>query len=500
MSVALAAAARHIAAWRRDPVLFVRENFHAEPDRWQVKGLLAYVRGNARLVRLALQACAGPGKSTLLAWLGWWTLACMADKNKHPQGAALSCTEDNLKDGLWKELAKWRVVSPFLNKAFVQNDKRIYAKDHKETWFLSARSFAKTADAETQGRSLSGLHAPFMFYLIDESGDMAPAVGRAAEQGLSNCEWGRIATAFNPTSTQGLGHHAVSEQSHLWDVIVITGDPDHPDRSPRIDLGWAREQVKLYGRDNPWVMAFILGLFPPSAINALLGPDEVRISMHRNVPDHAYRNVQKRLGIDVARFGDDRTVIFPRQGLRAFLAAIMRNARTTAIAGRVAAAKAKWGSELELIDNSGGWGAGVIDQCLLGDLVLVPVNSSDAASDPRYFNKRSEMNFLAAEWVKNGGQLPDDPELVREACAATYTFQNGKLRVEEKEQIKKRLGYSPDKWDAFVYTFALPDMPAHVEDIVPRRGNRGKPPKGQVAFEYDPLVGPESYDREAVLA
>jgi hypothetical protein len=65
-----------------------------------------------------------------------------------------------------------------------------------------------------------------------------------------------------------------------------------------------------------------------------------------------------------------------------------------------------------------------------------------------------------AEWVKRGGALPNDPELAKELTTPTYTHQNGKLRLEEKEQIKKRLGFSPDKGDALALTFALPDMPA----------------------------------------
>src|SRR5690606_33976175 len=131
-------------------------------------------------------------------------------------------------------------------------------------------SFAKKADVEAQGRTLSGLHAKSIFYLLDESGDMPTALLRSAEQGLSNCEWGRIAQAGNPTSHDGVLYLAVSVQSHLWTVIRITGDPDDPKRSPRIDLEWAKEQIQLYGRDNPWVMAFILGQFPPGSLQSLL--------------------------------------------------------------------------------------------------------------------------------------------------------------------------------------------------------------------------------------
>jgi hypothetical protein len=84
---------------------------------------------------------------------------------------------------------------------------------------------------------------------------------------------------------------------------------------------------------------------------------------------------------------------------------------------------------------------------------------SGNAPDPRYFNMRSYLYFKAAEWVKSGGWLPNVPGIVREATAATYWFENGKFRVEEKKQIKSRIGVSPDYWDAFMETFALPEAP-----------------------------------------
>jgi len=116
----------------------------------------------------------------------------------------------------------------------------------------------------------------------------------------------------NPTSFDGVLYVASVTQSHLWDIIKITGDPDDPERSPRISIEWAREQIKEYGRDNPWVMATILGMFPPASINQLLGIEEVEAAMARGLRPDVYEWEKKRLGIDVARFGDDRTVLFPR--------------------------------------------------------------------------------------------------------------------------------------------------------------------------------------------
>ena len=165
-------ARERIRAWRRDPVQFARDCFGVEPDAWQVDAMRSLGGDPNPARRLVMKACTGPGKSATLAWMGWHRLACFAGKGEHPKGAALSITADNLKDNLWAELAKWQARSPFLTEAFQWTKERIYAKEHPETWFLSARSFAKDADSESIGRALSGLHSQYPFILLDETGDM----------------------------------------------------------------------------------------------------------------------------------------------------------------------------------------------------------------------------------------------------------------------------------------------------------------------------------------
>jgi len=450
-----------ILSWRKDANLFVRENFGIEPDRWQAEVLRECSKPGRK--RIAMKACAGPGKTALLAWEGLRRLSCYCAPGEHPKGAAVSITNDNLRDNLWAELAKWQARSPYLQSVLTWQKKQIYANDHPETWFLSARGYSKTADMDAIGRTLSGLHSRFPFYLIDESGDIPPNMLRSAEQGLTECEDGVILTAGNTTSHEGLLYFACTQLRDQWYVVGITADPNDPMRTPRVDIEWARQQIELYGRDNPWVQAFILGEFPAASINAILSLEEVEAAMKRQVEPDSYAWAQKRLGIDVARFGDDRSVIFPRQGLRAFKPVIMRHQRTTDIAARVAQAKAKWGSELELIDDTGHWGHGVVDNLVAAGFSPIALQYHGPAIDQRYRNKRTEMWMELAEWVKGGGRLPYIPELVGELTTVTYTFINGKFALEDKDQIKARLGRSPDLGDALANTFALPDQPADLQ-------------------------------------
>ena len=468
-----------IREWRSDPVKFARDVFQFEPDAWQEDTLRKC--GDPGRKRIAMKACAGPGKTALLSIIGWHRLACYAGKGEHPKGAAVSVTKDNLESNLWPEMAKWRARSPFLQAAFTWTKTRIFANDHPETWFLDARGYPKTANPDEVGRTLSGLHSEFPFYLIDESGDIPPNMLRSAEQGLTSCKDGLIATAGNTTSHEGMLYYATTMNRDQWYVVTITADPDDPKRTPRVDIKWARQQIAQYGRDNPWVMAYILGQFPPGSLNSLMSLEDVEAAMGRHLRVDAYDWAQKRLGVDVARFGDDRTVIFPRQGLAAFNPVILRHQRTTDIAARVAQAKVKWGSEMEFVDDTGHWGHGVLDGLMASGYSPIGIMFHGKAINPRYANKRAEMWFELAEWIKRGGAIPNIPELVPELTAPTYTLNQGKIQLEDKDLVKKRIGRSPDLADALALTFAYPDAPASMALLHPsfaRKANVG---------EYDPF-------------
>lgn len=484
-------AAERLKSWREKPAKMVWEEFKVQPDKWQEKALDAFASNDPAKRRISMQACAGPGKSAVEAWIGLNFLGCYGRPGQHPKGAAVSITSDNLKDNLWVEFKKWQERSNYFKTAFTWTHERIFANDHKDTWFLSARSWSKTADAEEQGRTLSGLHSEFVLILMDESGEIPMAVGKTGEQALGNCEFGKIVQAGNPTSKEGMLFFA-HQNPQLWYVICITGDPEDPDRSPRVDINWAREQIATYGRDNPWVMSLILGQFPPTSINTLLSIEEVQAAMARILQPADFDWAQKRLGIDVARGGIDATSIVPRQGLMSAMPVRMHTNRGNDVAARAVLAKSRWDWEMSFVDDTGGYGGSVIDSMIQYGLSPVPVNFAGKADDPRYFNKRSEMWFRMADWVKRGGMLPNYQSYVRQLSTPTYTFQLGKFRLEEKDQIKKRLGFSPDDADALALTFAIAEMPG------------AQSPEGQAAArassmksDYDPIA---AYKKEIGIA
>lgn len=472
---------RKIKAWRKDPNLFVKENFGCTPDKWQAEDLAKLPGHN----RMAWKACKGPGKTALLAWASWWFLTCFPK----PKIAATSISWDNLRDNLWSEMATWQKKSPLLVSMFTWTKERIFHNESPEDWWMSARTWPKTADSTQQGNTLAGTHAEYVMFVLDEAGGIPDAVMAAAEAGLATDLTGKkckIIMAGNPTHLEGPLYRASTTERDLWYLREITADPDDPMRTPRVSIQWARDQIAKYGKDNPWVLVNVFGKFPPSSLNALIGPDLVSESMKRVYKENIYSHMQRRLGVDVALHGDDRTVLFPRQGLMAFKPVVMRTSEPADIAARVLLAREKFKQEIDFVDASGGWGSGVISHLNASNVSTGSVNgvqfAGKAISDS-YFNKRAEMWFAILEWLKAGGRLPNDSELAKELTAPTYTLKNGKFLLEPKDQIKSRLGFSPDKADALGLTFGLPDMPAspHLpSNISTAQG-------GRCLHEYDPL-------------
>jgi phage terminase large subunit len=475
-----------LQSWKLDPCRFVREVFGVVPDAWQADVLTAFPRNQ----RLAMKACKGPGKTAVLAWLAWNFLAI----NEDCKVAAASVSADNLRDNLWSEMAKWQAKSPLLSRRFAWTKTRIVNRARPETWWMSARSWARSSDPASLGQALAGLHSDYILFLLDESGGIPDAVMATAEAALSSCVEGHIVQAGNPTHLDGPLWRACTSERRLWHVTEITGDPDDPKRSTRVKPDWAREQIEKYGRDNPWVLVNVFGKFPPQSFDTLIGPDECAEATRRCWRPEDIAAAPRILGIDVARFGDDASVIFPRQGLVAYPPMRHRHIDGTQGAGLVARKWQEWQADACFVDDTGGFGGSWIDNLVRLGHRPVGIPFSGKPNDPRYENKRTEMYFEAADWIRRGGALPPGDasrELIATLSRTTYSFKGDKLLLEPKDQVKARLGYSPDDADAFALTFAQPVTARErfydrtMEAVARRR--RARP--GRVLVDYDVLKG-----------
>ena len=474
--------ASDLLRWHAEPQRFVRELFGVTPDPWQDEVLAAFPHHQ----RLAMKACKGPGKTAVLAWLAWNFLAT----RERCKVAATSITADNLADNLWAEMAKWQQRSPQLLANFVWGRSRIAQRAHPETWWMSARTWNRSGDASQQGGTLAGLHADHILFLLDESGGIPDAVMASAEAALASGVEGHIVQAGNPTHLEGPLYRACTSERRLWHVTEITADPDDAARATRVKRQWALDQIEKYGRDNPWVLVNVFGRFPPASLNSLIGPDECAEATRRTYREEDIASAPRILGVDVARFGDDRSVIFPRQGLVAFAPMHYRQIDGVQGAGAVARKWSEWDADACFVDDTGGWGASWIDQLRVLGRAPIGIGFSSAASDPRYDNKRTEMYFEAVQWIKRGGQLPPDcGELIAALSQTTYSFRGDRLLLEPKEQVKQRLGYSPDDADAFALTFAQPvaERPVY-RDLTERfTAWQDSRRRGEVIHEYDPF-------------
>lgn len=473
-----------VEAWRSDPVRFVRDVFGAEPDEWQERAL----RAAAVDPRVGLSACKGPGKSCVEAWIIWWWEYTREDA----QAICTSITEMNLKDGLWKELAFWYAKAPVLQRAFELGALRIVHRERPKTWWVSARSWPQNADQTQQANSLAGFHGPACMVVLDEMGDYPDGVVVAAEAVFANehLSEAKLVAAWNPTRTDGPAHRVCTKDRKRWTIISITGDPDDPKRSPRISKAWAQSMIDDWGRDNDWVRVNVLGLFPRSAEDKLLGADDITAAMGRDLPERVIMNEASIWALDVARYGSDRSVLRERCGPVAFRPTTWRGLDGPTLAQKVSHVlnDAERKPDYLLVDV-GGVGASAFDHLgLLGwKPVLIPVDFGGSADDERFADKRAEMWWRMAKWVKAQGCLPaDSGVLAGELTAPTFKFGvRGKRTVfilESKEQLRARGVASPDEGDSLAMTFFRDVFPKRevADELV--RGRRGKFAEG-----YDPF-------------
>lgn len=197
--------------------------------------------------------------------------------------------------------------------------------------------------------------------------------------------------------------------------------------------------------------------FNVNAYNHLISLGLINDAMSKDLQEEDYKDMPRIMGVDVARFGDDRCVIFKRQGLMAFEPETHQDVDNMTFTGIVARQIDEWGPDAVFIDA--GRGEGIIDRLRqLGykNVVEVPFGGK-AILDTRYSNKRAEMWDGVRQWLEQGGSLPYNPDLRAELAMPEYSFDAlNRVKLESKEKIKEKMGNSPDMADALCLTFAYP--------------------------------------------
>jgi len=311
--------------------------------------------------------------------------------------------------------------------------------------------------------------------VLDEVADMRPEVwGEVVRPALAD----RRGWALFIGTPKGINLFSELYYSAMQDEAWYAGCWTVADTGvlPDDELALARRSMS----DNQYRQEFLCD-FSASSDNQLITIDQVIEATGKHLENSAYTGSARILGVDVARYGDDRSVIFPRQGLVAMPPIVLNNIDNMELASRVAHKSDQWQADAIFVDA--GRGEGVIDRLNQLGYSPIPVDFGGRANDDHFENKRAEMWSSLAEWIKSGGCLPDLPELKADLCAPTFSYANkrGRFALETKDQMRDRGLRSPDIADALALTFAHP---------VALRGGPGAAKLRQPQFarrDYDPF-------------
>lgn len=205
----------------------------------------------------------------------------------------------------------------------------------------------------------------------------------------------------------------------------------------------------------------------------VIGDDVEAAFMREYLPEH-YKDNAKVMGCDIARQGDDSSVICRRQGLQCWDFDTWHSSDLAFSARKIKDAYDSYRPDALFIDG-GGIGAGVVDMLRDWGIPVIEVQFGSRATDNRFLNKRAEMWIDMALWIKRGGRLPRDSSLKMELVSPThFTNDKGQTQLESKDDLKRRGLNSPDKADALALTFAMP--------VWPQKQLAENPPK----VDYDP--------------
>lgn len=440
-----------------DPVGFVRDILQAQPDPWQ-EAVMRDVASGAR--RISVRAGHGTGKSTFCAWLSIWHMVC-----RHPQKTVMTApTAGQLFDALFAEVKFWinKLPAP-IRSLFDMTSEKITLKAAPESSFISAR----TSSAD-RPEALAGIHSDAVLLICDEASAIPEPVYESAAGSMS----GHAACTIligNPTRNSGLffkTHHALANEWKTFHVSCLD--------SPRVARDFVKQIADTYGPDSNAYRVRVLGEFALRDDDTLIPAELVDSAMSRDV----VLDEQEPLvyGIDVARFGDDRSVLCKRRGNVVVDLKTWQGLDLMQLTGAIVN-EAKLDKPAEMCIDSIGLGSGVADRLRELGYVVRDVNVSEAsAMNPQAAKLRDELWLAVKEWLNQRAcKLPRLDDLRQELVAPTYTFtSNGKIKVEGKAEMKRRGMRSPDLADALCLTFAS------VASKVGGRGSRwvkGKPLK-----------------------
>lgn len=452
------------------------EKLPVGPELWQGHFLKdvakAMVDGKRRF---SVRAGHGVGKSTVEAWLILWFV--LFHRNLKVPVTANSA--DQLRDVVWAEISRWlRELPPFMRDFVELNTERVFIKADPESAFAVAR----TARPE-KPEALQGFHAETLAFFIEEASGIDDIIFETAGGALSS-ENSWVFMFANPTRTSGYFFRSHHTNRASWRTYHVPCS-----HSSRVSPQYAVEIANEYGEGSNVYRVRVLGEFPLSEDDAVIPLGLIEASVGRDVTPSDVSGIV--WGLDVARFGDDTTALAKRRG-NVLLAPVRewRKLDNMQVAGLIAKDyretppdKRPASINIDVI----GLGAGVVDRLRELGLPARGINVGEASpTDPKRFMRlRDELWWAARDWFDaKDCTMPKDDGLISELVSPKYKIESsGKIKIESKDDMKKRGVKSPNKADAFCLTFAGGDFVVSLKQEV-------------AAQTYDPMfVHDAEYER-----
>lgn len=415
------------------------------------------------------------GKSHSAAILSAWWISTRA----RAKVIQTSSSFENVETILWPELRKLHRESRRDLGGHLLNTARGGWK------FEDGRvAFGVSTDDPTKAAGKSGDQ---ILYIADEASGIEDDIFEAIEGNLAG--GASIFMFGNPTQQSGQFFRAFTEESNVWNCLHVSSEETPNVIAQRVVIPglctyeWVQERKRVWGEDSATYKIRVKGEFADKASNVVIGLAVVEAARKRWASTKAEGRLE--IGVDVARFGDDDSVIYPRRGYKALEPDVIHGMDTVAVAGKAyeRAMKERRGDERPRIKvDVIGIGAGVADLLRThDDIEVVDINvaesarqtdQDDADNADRFHNLRSQLWFGMGEWLKEGGAIPpSDKELGGELTTPRYSFDaRARRKVEPKEDIKKRLKRSPDHAEALMLSLATGEEDDGGLIIVKRRG------------------------------
>jgi hypothetical protein len=419
------------------------EDFPDGPDTWQAEQLIrigeAFKNDPLCTLREAIASGHGIGKTAEVAFIILWAMST----RPHLAGVVTANTLPQLTTKTWRELAVWHKRS--INAHwFKWSATKFYHVEHSETWFVAA-----VPNTEHNSEAFAGLHATHVLVIYDEGSGIPDKIWEVSEGAMTTprAMW---FVYGNPTKNTGRFRECFHSDSHRWTTRQI--DSRQAKMTNKAEMS---EWVNTYGEDSDFVRVRVRGVFPRTGDMQFIASDLVDRGMKWECPYEAHFQLPILIGVDVARYGDDKTVIAVRQGRKLLELRKFRELNTMQVATMAADAIREYRPAATFVDGIG-VGAGVVDRLRMLNYEIIEVNAGVKASDEdTYFNKRAEMWDRVRIWLRDGADIPDDAELRQALIGIEYSFDGKELmRMERKQDMKRRGLESPDEGDAICLTFA----------------------------------------------